>query len=104
MRESQIETKCREYIQGFHDGYMLKLQGLGMLGWPDRIVIMPGAFICFVELKRPGKTPSHIQSRRLRKLRQLGFHAFWADDFGVFQFEILRRLKQPPSHFIHPED
>lgn len=39
---------------------------------PDRIVILPGGHICFVELKRPGQQPRPIQLRQMARLTDLG--------------------------------
>jgi len=43
-------------------------------GWPDRVVYI-GGFTFFVELKRPGETPSKLQAIVLQDLRRLGFDA-----------------------------
>ena len=49
-------------------------------GMPDRIVLLPGAHLGFVEVKAPGQKPRALQLRRHKQLRQLGFPVFILDD------------------------
>jgi hypothetical protein len=49
----------------------LKLTGL--VGLPDRLVLLPRGRVLFVELKRPGQKPRPAQQRWIKKLRGLGF-------------------------------
>lgn len=46
---------------------------------PDRLVIMPGGRICFVELKAPGKKPTEAQARDHEHRRALGCRVFVLD-------------------------
>lgn len=39
---------------------------------PDRIVVLPGNKVGFVELKKPGEEPRKIQKAQIRFLRKLG--------------------------------
>nr|DAQ59615.1 MAG TPA: Nuclease [Caudoviricetes sp.] len=54
-------------------GLCVKFPPLFFRGFPDRIVLLPGAVIAFVETKDTGKKPSPIQERVHAKLRKLGF-------------------------------
>jgi len=45
------------------------------IGIPDRLILLPKARVIFVELKRYGKDARPNQSRWIRRLRKLGFHA-----------------------------
>lgn len=55
-------------------GLCIKLPALWYSGIPDRLVLLPGGRICFVELKRPkGGKYEPLQLRWHSKLRQLGF-------------------------------
>lgn len=78
MRESEIEaylTRCvREYA-----GVALKFISPGCSGVPDRIIILPGGRIGFLELKAPGEKPRKEQLHRIELLRMLGCTAGWAD-------------------------
>ncbi|EEP0571363.1 VRR-NUC domain-containing protein, partial [Salmonella enterica] len=40
---------------------------------PDRIVLLPGGRLVFVECKAPGKAPRADQGREHERLRALGF-------------------------------
>ena len=53
------------------------------IGVPDRIVLLPGGHLGFVELKAPGQQPSPIQVRRIQQMRAMGFKVFVVD--GVEQ-------------------
>ena len=46
---------------------------------PDRLVLMPGGKMCFMELKAFGKSPRPLQVRCIGKLRALGFKVFVVD-------------------------
>lgn len=54
-------------------GLCVKFPPLFFRGFPDRIVLLPGAAIAFVETKDAGKKPRPIQERVHAKLRKLGF-------------------------------
>ena len=79
-RESDIERKLYNYVKR-QKGRCLKLNPAGMVGIPDRMILLPGGVIHFVELKRKGQKPRPIQLHWLRKLTDLGFSAFWADNY-----------------------
>lgn len=85
--EKDIERKLRQMVEA-HDGLCLKWVCPGWTGVPDRIVLLPGARVVFVELKRPkdGKV-SKLQMWFGRKLRGLGF-AYWViwDDADLHRF------------------
>lgn len=55
-------------------GQCIKLNPLGLRGIPDRLVLLPGGVVLFVELKRPkGYKYEPLQLRWHDKLRKLGF-------------------------------
>ena len=72
MRESDLEKFTRLYIKS-HGGLALKFISPGYAGVPDRLVLMPGGKMCFMELKAPGRKPRHLHVRRIEQLRALGF-------------------------------
>lgn len=47
---------------------------------PDRIVLIPGGKICFIEFKQPGKLPRAGQIDYMDELRYLGFNVNCLDD------------------------
>lgn len=44
----------------------------GNAGVPDRIIVLPGNKVEFVELKKPGEKPSELQKAQIRILQKLG--------------------------------
>lgn len=58
--ESQIEKKFIDLCTagGFRTR---KMNGLGFRDWPDRLILGPNRFFCWVELKRPGEVPTAKQ-------------------------------------------
>ncbi len=78
MRESTIEKKLVTEAKA-RGGMAAKFVSPGMNGMPDRLVMMPGGRIGFVELKAPGKKPRLVQELRMRQLRRLGFYAVVID-------------------------
>ncbi|HEM6178991.1 TPA: VRR-NUC domain-containing protein [Streptococcus suis] len=77
MKEKQIEQKLVDEVKNIN-GWCLKLTG--MLGIPDRLVLLPKGKIGFVEVKAPGKKPRAIQVKRMKQLSALGFLCFVLDD------------------------
>ena len=80
--ESRIERHLRVSVKKM-GGMAVKFISPGLDGVPDRIVLLPGRKIAFVELKAPGKKPRPLQIKRKRQLECLGFPVFVID--GVEQ-------------------
>ncbi|WP_443660132.1 VRR-NUC domain-containing protein [Clostridium algidicarnis] len=72
MQESKVENRLKKEIE-LIGGKAPKFVSPGMSGVPDRIVLLPGGRIVFVELKAPGKKPRPMQEYRIKELRTLGF-------------------------------
>lgn len=71
--EKDIERKLRREVER-RGGRCLKWVCPGWAGVPDRIVLLPGGRIYFVELKRPkGGKLSAMQLKWGEWLRELGF-------------------------------
>lgn len=71
--EKEIERKFRLEVTKL-GGLCLKWVCPGWAGVPDRIVLLPGGRIVFVELKRPkGGRIGPLQAYWRRKLHDLGF-------------------------------
>lgn len=79
MKEKQVEQKLVKAVRDA-GGMCPKLVAPGMDGMPDRMVLLPGGRIGFVEVKSPGKVPRPLQLARHRQLRALGFQVFVLDD------------------------
>ena len=71
MRESKIEGYLRTEIKKL-GGVALKFTSPGRRGVPDRIVIMPGGRVYFVELKAPKGKLRPAQQRAQGMLREYG--------------------------------
>lgn len=78
MLERMIESRLRQEAKK-RGGMALKFVSPGMNGVPDRIVLMPGGRMAFVELKAPGKMPGALQEKRISQLRKLGFRVYVLD-------------------------
>lgn len=61
-------------------GIAPKLTSPANAGMPDRIIILPGGKICFVELKAPGQKPRPLQTRQMQRLTDLGCMARTLDN------------------------
>ncbi|MBR0513907.1 MAG: VRR-NUC domain-containing protein [Clostridia bacterium] len=81
MREKIIENDLRKAVLA-DGGLCPKFVSPGMDGMPDRLVLLPGGRIAFVEAKAPGKKPRPLQLRRHEQLRRLGFDVYVLDDPG----------------------
>ena len=72
--EKDIERKLVRGIQ-IQGGMCRKFVSPGWAGAPDRIVLLPGGRMYFIEMKRPGEEPEPLQQHRIEELRVLGFKA-----------------------------
>lgn len=71
--EKDIEAKLRKLVES-HGGRCLKWVCPGWAGVPDRIILLPGAIIYFVETKKPkGGVLSALQKKWRKWLTELGF-------------------------------
>ena len=78
MRESQIERYLVKRVKEMK-GLCLKINSTSMGGLPDRMVLLPGGKIIFLELKASGCKARPRQLAVMRKLSVLGFPTFVAD-------------------------
>ena len=81
MRENKIEAKLKQMVEK-QGGIAPKFVSPGLSGMPDRLVLLPGGHMAFVEVKAPGKVPRPLQEARHRMLRKLGFKVYVLDDVG----------------------
>lgn len=79
MREKTIEQHLVKAVKN-SGGIAPKLLSPGFDGMPDRLVLLPGGKIGFVEVKAPGKEPRPLQVARHGLLRRLGFKVYVLDD------------------------
>ena len=78
MREKIIEQRLVKAVKN-SGGIAPKLVCPGFDGMPDRLVLLPGGKIGFVEVKAPGKEPRPLQVARHGLLRRLGFKVYVLD-------------------------
>lgn len=78
MREKIIEQHLVKAVKN-SGGIAPKLVSPGFDGMPDRLVLLPGGKIRFVEVKAPGKEPRPLQVARHGLLRRLGFKVYILD-------------------------
>lgn len=78
MREREIEQYLVDIVEGM-GGRAFKFVSPGCTGVPDRVVVLPGGKVGFLELKAPGGKPRKEQEYRIRQLRELGCWAGFAD-------------------------
>lgn len=78
MRESKIERYLREEIKK-KGGIAFKFNSAGNNGVPDRIVLLPGGQMYFIELKKEKEKPTALQEWQAKRIRDLGFEALTID-------------------------
>ena len=85
--EKDIERKLVDMVRR-HGGLCLKWICPGWAGVPDRIVLLPGGRVIFVELKRPkGGVVSSRQKWWANKLKTLSFrHYYIYNQTGLLSF------------------
>jgi hypothetical protein len=78
--EKDIETKLRQMVEK-HGGKCLKWVCPGWRGVPDRIILLPGGLVIFVETKRPkGGKIDPLQRVWRDWLKGLGFQHYFVHD------------------------
>lgn len=94
--EKEIESKLKAMIER-HGGLCLKWTCPGWLGVPDRLCLLPGARVVFVETKRPtGSKRSAMQKWWARKLSALGFLHLWVkceEDIRALELVVIDLLR-----------
>lgn len=90
MREKTVESKLVKAVKSM-GGLAPKFTSPGLDGVPDRLVLLPGGKMAFIELKAPDKNLRPLQVRRKRQLESLGFLVYCMDrpeQIGVILSEI----------------
>jgi len=123
ISEKYIETKLRLGIQGL-GGLCIKVPATFFAGLPDRLCILPGGKVFFVETKAPGKKASPVQLAVARKITALGIPVHLVDSveavlellgncgFSFVEMSILKALEsirakikeEDPSDDLGEED
>ena len=79
LRERDIEGRLAKAVKEL-GGMCPKFTSPGFAGMPDRIVLLPGGRIGFVEVKTKGKVPRPLQQKRHQQMRDLGYKVYVLDD------------------------
>ena len=79
MLEKEIEAELVKRIKGM-GGVAYKFTSPNRRSVPDRLVLLPGGRIVFVECKRPGGKVTGLQAREHERLRALGFDVVVVDN------------------------
>lgn len=95
MLESAYEKKLRLRVKALgHGAKCLKFVSPGFSGVPDRIILLPGEKVIFVETKKPGEKERKRQEYVQGLLRKLGFEVFSTVD-SVERIEaVIQRCKE----------
>ena len=88
--EKALEARCVAKIEA-RGGLALKLVILGMMGWPDRTILLPGRIVFFCEFKRRkvGKFSAQQGTWR-QKIVFLGFGYYTVDTDAQFDTALER--------------
>lgn len=78
MLESDIEEALKNGVEAL-GGLCIKLVSPGFAGIPDRLILMPGGMLYFIETKQPGKDLRLLQNVIRLQLLALGFKAYKID-------------------------
>ena len=73
MQEKEIERYLCQQVKKRLGGMALKFVSPGLSGVPDRVVLLPGGKITFVETKAPGKNLRKLQEYVCGMIAALGF-------------------------------
>lgn len=95
MLEKDIEKKLHKGVKALkHGALCLKFESPGFNGVPDRIILLPGEKVIFVETKMPGKKERARQEYVQKLFRDLGFEIYSTVDNIARVEEILGRCKE----------
>jgi hypothetical protein len=78
MEERFIERKLTEKVREV-GGLCFKFTSPGVVGVPDRLVLLSKGKIAFVEVKKPGEELRPIQAKRKKQIEALGFKVYVLD-------------------------
>jgi hypothetical protein len=88
--EKLIEKRLNAEVKSL-GGWSLKLLCQFVSGLPDRLVLLPGGVILFIEVKSTGKKPTPIQLLVHKRLRRMGFTVHVVDSLKQLN-QILNNL------------
>lgn len=75
-------------------GLSLKYSNPCQAGYPDRLLLMPGAKTAWCEVKSRGKKPRPLQIQRHEQLKRMGFEVYVADTRETIDNIIIQLTKR----------
>jgi hypothetical protein len=81
MLEKPIEARLKSRIADVLHGTAYKFTSPQRRSVPDRLCLLPGGVVFFVECKATGKKPTPAQLGEHRRLRGLDFLVFIVDSY-----------------------
>lgn len=77
--EKKLESNLKTRVEKELRGWCIKMLSSHIAGLPDRLCLIPGGKVFFVELKTTKQKPRKIQLWVHNKLRLLGFKVYVID-------------------------
>ena len=82
--EKVFERELSKFVEE-SGGMAVKLLSQFIKGLPDRMFLLPGGVVVFVEFKSAGKKPTKIQSYIHAKIQALGFLVYVVDSVESYE-------------------
>lgn len=82
--EKVFERELSKFVEE-SGGMAVKLLSQFIKGLPDRMFLLPGGVVVFVEFKSTGKRPTKIQSYIHAKMQALGFLVYVVDSVESYE-------------------
>jgi len=98
--EKQVERKIREETQ-MYGGVAYKFNSEGRASVPDRLIMMPGIPIFFVEVKRWGAVPTQKQFMEGFRILSAAHHLYYVDNLPDYQVILNNVIR---NHFPRPSE
>lgn len=95
--ESEIESALIDPVRKL-GGLCLKFVTPGFTGVPDRILLLPGGRVVFVETKQPGKKERRRQEFVQNQFRALGFTVYSSVDSKEKISAIINECREEIQH------
>lgn len=93
LKETDIEKRLVSEVEK-RGGECLKYFNPAKIGYPDRICLLPGGVLFWVEVKAPTKIPRNIQLIRMDRLVSLGQSVHVVDTFDAVD-QLMKTYDKP---------
>lgn len=78
VSEKAIERYLCDVVKKL-GGVCLKYSNANMVGYPDRVALMPAGVCIWFELKSKGRATTKVQDIRIAQLESIGHHVYVCD-------------------------